>query len=251
MTLDLDSTVRELFHDQGLQPSTRRGYRTGWATWVRYCASVGIDPYRANVTNASDWVASMQRNRVPANTIRRNLTATRATLEHLAWRGHPIYEPHRLIILPASHRQTAPAGLHEALTLERIVRALHDTRDDQRAHSLLWLTAGAGLGASDLAAHRRHIRTLNGCTVVQRGGYTELVPIPPEVTQWPRGTTQNSTSVLAKRRLAPYIRTSIKELQQWQRAQVGSTVARFRPSQHPSLAHCAMLRQKLLDTGTR
>lgn len=243
-TLDLDSTVKELFNDQGLQPSTRRSYRTGWNHWVRYCASVGLDPYRANVTNATDWIASMTRQGVPVNSIRRWITATRAALEYLAWQGHPVYEPHRLIRLPASQPQTRPAGLHEPLDLDRIVKALNDTRHDQRAHSLLWLTAGAGLGASDLARHR----LINGHALTRRG---ELVPVPAEVTQWPRGTTQNSTSVLAARRLTPYIRTSIKELADWQRTNVGKTVSRFRPSQHPSLAHCAMLRQKMLDIQTR
>src|SRR5258706_7293100 len=80
-----DNAIHTGFND--VSKATRGAYRYGWKVWGDYCASVGLDPLKANVPQAQAWVDSMRNRGLSANYIARHVASVRNCLELLAMLG--------------------------------------------------------------------------------------------------------------------------------------------------------------------
>lgn len=223
MNADLRRFWREL------SPSTRYAYRTGWRQWEQWCASVNLDPLRATFTDAQAWIDSMAHRGLAHSTMRRHVLGVRMALEYLAMLGHQPHEPFHRTTIP--ERRAPPIAQarfhHEPLTDQRIAKALHDTRGDDRAHLLLWLCAGMGLAAADVAnvtpAKTYHVGA-HQLLALNRGGRAHLIPMPREVLVltvdgWPfHPRSPDYVRRLLTIHLNPYLATSARELRAWHRA---------------------------------
>lgn len=252
MTVDLTLTLQPFW--ASLNNNLKRTYRAGWRRWSAWCASVGIDPCKANVPQAQAWVDSMIRDGLAPSYIARNVSGARNTLEYLAMMAHRPYEPFGMVTVP-KHEARKPTP-HDTLSLETIAKALRASVGDPRAHGVLWACAGMGLGPADLAGVNQPGRIkrvgTNLVAVVNRNGKGELIPFPRELVVvyfehgWPvNASTANSAKVLTMRATRPYLFTNAMLLREWHRGVVGPVVNRLRYSQHPSIVVCDLLRSAM------
>jgi hypothetical protein len=129
---------------------------------------------------------------------------------------------HRLDGIPLAVELAAARCRH--LSAERIAQALYDSRNHNRAHCLLWLSAGMGLGPTDIVGlNLDRIKPVGAGWVAVVG--ERVLPVPREVMLavrdgWPwTSRTRNALQTTAHLALYPFIHTSLSELRYWHRAQ--------------------------------
>lgn len=210
------------------KPATRATMRSAWRSWTGWCAGVNVEPLKATFPDAQAWVDSLAHRGLSPRTVESYVRDVKLVLEYLAMLGHRPNEPHRHVSIPELRgRPVSQAKFgHVVLDDTLVAGALYASRGDPRANLLLWLAAGMGLNAAEIAAMRpSQIRTIGATSVtaVHRGGRAHLIPIPREVLLltadgWPvKIGSPDYVRHAFSGYVNGYIETSARELREWHR----------------------------------
>lgn len=164
--------------ERRLSPHTCAAYRRDLESLTAWCASEGIDDWRAlNVHLIRAFVATQHRRGLGGRSLQRRLSALRAFFDYMVASGALPHNPTHGVRPPKSRR-----ALPAALDVDQTAQLLHKHADDLlavRDHAIMELIYSSGLRLAELVALDVPDVDLNDgiVTVTGKGSKTRRVPV--------------------------------------------------------------------------